>query len=448
MNPSLSDFAVVVVGAGPAGLFAARALAQQGIRVLLLNRDIKPGGLAEYGIYHDKHKIKAGLRQQFNKILEDPLVTYYGNVTVGADGDLTLPELQAMGFHALLVTVGAQGTKWLGLPGEELAGVYHAKDLIYYYNRLPPFSEHQYPIGKRVAIIGMGNTMADLARWATRDLHADEVVIVARRGPAEVKFDKKELSYVAANLDREALVAEVERVRARMEAVGQDPDAALAFILSAGDNAPARTSATRVTFRFLSSPRQILGNAAGATVGLEVDDTELVLRDDGDTKARSIGTTHTLDVDTVIFCIGDKVSDTFGLPVVWNSFVKHPAPRYPVEGIAYEVYDPEAAAPIEGVFVAGWSREASTGQVGLTRKDAQQCVTAMLQYLNTLAAAPPAAPALTALETHLQKLPTPVITYDDLTRLQAAEQREAAQRGQESFKYASNAAMLEAMGLK
>ena len=114
--------------------------------MVLLNRDIKPGGLAEYGIYHDKHKMKEGLRKQFRQILDDPNIEYYGNVTVGRKGDLSLGELRAMGFQAILVTVGAQGTKWLGLPGEDLTGVYHAKDIVYHYNQLPPFSTEKFSI--------------------------------------------------------------------------------------------------------------------------------------------------------------------------------------------------------------------------------------------------------------------------------------------------------------
>ena len=66
---------VAVIGAGPAGLFATRALAAQGCRVVLLNRDVKPGGLAEYGIFLNKYKMKGGLRRQFQKILSDPRVT-------------------------------------------------------------------------------------------------------------------------------------------------------------------------------------------------------------------------------------------------------------------------------------------------------------------------------------------------------------------------------------
>ena len=111
-------YAVAVIGAGPAGLYAARQLAQDGARVALFNRDIKPGGLAEYGIYPDKYKMKNGLRKQFRQILEIPEIEYFGNITVGQDGDLTLADLRTAGFQAVMVTVGAQGTKWLGLPGD------------------------------------------------------------------------------------------------------------------------------------------------------------------------------------------------------------------------------------------------------------------------------------------------------------------------------------------
>ena len=439
---------VAVVGAGPAGLFGANSLVQQGARVVLLNRDIKPGGLAEYGIYYDKIKVKAGLRKQFAKILSSPEVAYYGNVTVDQHGDLTLDELRAMGFDAILATVGAQGTKWLGLPGEDLAGVYHAKDVIYYYNSLPPFSQREFAIGKRVALIGVGNVMADIAHWLIRDVRVDEVIAVARRGPAEVKFNRRELEYVARNLDLDDLDAEIARVAERMQAVGQDPEAAKAFILSALSSRTAEpVSDTRLRFRFLSSPKRILGDENGRVTGLEVDDTALVLREDGVTKAQRLGTQRVLDVDTVIFCIGDKVSETFGLPVEWNEFIKCETPRYPVDGVCYEVYDPGTGAPIDGTFVAGWSRQASTGQVGLARKDARNCVGAMMQYIaeHPSTASPEA--VVTRLEAKLAALGKPVVSKRDWERLAAIEQEEAARRGVADFKFKSNEAMLAAMGL-
>ena len=120
---------VVVIGAGPTGIYAARSLAAAGVKVILLNRDIKPGGLAEYGIYHDKYKMKQGLRKQFRQILDHDNIIYYGNVTVGEDTGLSLGDIRQLGFDSIVVTVGAQGTKRLGLPGEDLSGVYHSKEL-------------------------------------------------------------------------------------------------------------------------------------------------------------------------------------------------------------------------------------------------------------------------------------------------------------------------------
>jgi ferredoxin--NADP+ reductase len=160
---------VAVVGAGPAGLYAARKLVEGGARVLLFNRDIKPGGLAEYGIYWDNYKMKQGLRNQFRQILALPLIDYYGNVTVCCGGNITLEDLLDSGFQSVLVTTGAQGTKWLRLPGENLPGVYHAKNIVFHYNLLPPFSEKKYLVGKRVAVVGAGNVMLDLAHYLIRE---------------------------------------------------------------------------------------------------------------------------------------------------------------------------------------------------------------------------------------------------------------------------------------
>ncbi len=153
-----------------------------------------------------------------------------------------------------------------------------------------------------------------------------------------------------------------------------------------------------------------------------------------------------MDVDTVIFAIGDKVDESFGLPVKWNEFVKNPQPRFPVEGISYEAFDPESGQPLEGIFVAGWSREASTGLVGLARKDGERAARAVEQYLETL---PPGATAGApkALEQRLLELNKPVVRKEDIARLEAIEEAEAERQGLEEFKFASNEEMLEAMGL-
>ncbi len=439
-------YVVAVIGAGPAGLFGARELASQGAHVLLFNRDIKPGGLAEYGIYPSKHKMKEGLRKQFRQILQNPNIDYYGNVIIGGQGDLTLDDIKDAGVQALLVTVGAQGTKWLGLPGEELSkGVYHAKDIVYHYNKLPPFSQENFHIGNRVALVGAGNVMLDIARWLIRDLKVDEVIAVVRRGPAEVKFDKKEMESVASNLDLKGLDEEIARVAPAMEAVGQDIQAAKDFILSALPKAYESVSESRLLFDFLASPVRILGDASGQVQGLEVEETKLIPFN-GDTKARGTGIKRILDVDTVIFCIGDKVDETFGLPVQWNEFVKNPNPSYPVNGISHEVFDAQTGQPIQGIFVAGWSREASAGLVGVARKDGESGAQAMLQYLQIMPALENPTAVADNVNKLLQKISKPIITKANILRLEAVEQSEAERRNLDEFKFGSNEEMLAAIG--
>ncbi len=442
-NPE--KYQVVVIGAGPAGLFAARHLALQDVHVVLLNRDIKPGGLAEYGIYHTKYKMKEGLRKQFRQILELPGIDYFGNVSVGKTSGISLEDLQKMGFQARLVSVGAQGTKWLGLSGEDLQGVYHAKDIVYHYNKLPPQSTHDFRIGKRVAVVGVGNVMMDIAHWLIREKQVDEVVAVARRGPAEVKFSKKEMENIARNLDLDHLDREFERVKPIMLAIGQDLHAARDFILSALPKALEPVTQARFRLDFLASPTRILGDQEGRVCGLEVEDTTLVPQN-GDTKARGLGTKRVIDVDTVIFCIGDRVDDEFGLPVQWNEFVKNPNPVYPINGLSYEAYDPQRGQPVEGVFVAGWSREASSGLVGVARKDGENGATALLQYLKGKTANVNEEQLNQQLQSKLQSLGRPVITKDQVWKLEAFERREAERLGLEDFKFKTNAEMLDIIG--
>lgn len=435
---------VAVVGAGPAGLYASKQLVNAGAHVVIFNRDIKPGGLAEYGIYPDKYKMKEGLRNQFRQILALPQVDYFGNVKVGETGDITLDDLRALGFQAFLVTVGAQGTKWLGLPGENLQGVYHAKDVVYHYNQLPPFSEQRFDIGGRVAVVGAGNVMMDIAHWLIRALKVDEVIAVVRRGPAEVKFDKREFEVIAANVDLHALDAEIARVTPVMRAIGQDPDEAKASILAGLPRAQPKVSDTRFRFEFLTSPTRMLGNAAGHLTDLEVEDNTLVLAN-GDTKAKGLGTKRLLGIDAIIFAIGDRVEEAFGLPVQRNEFAKSPQPRFPVDGISYEAFDPTTNAPVDGVFLAGWARLASTGLVGVARKDGERGAKAVIQYLQTVQ--PLECIDLDALTRRLRYLDKPVVDKRDIKRLEEVEHIEAKTRGLEEWKFATNQEMLEALGL-
>jgi len=280
-------------------------------------------------------------------------VSYFGNLVVGENADLSLQDLRDIGFDAILVTTGAQGTKWLGLPGEDLKGSYHAKDIVYHYNQLPPFSSTDFHIGKKVAIIGVGNVMLDIARYLITDKQVEEVTAIARRGPAEVKFTRKELEYIVKNLDMDDYLKEIDRVTPLMTSLGQDPSESISFIRDAYPNAKETNSNTSFRIKFLASPVRLVGNENDEVEAIELEENTLVLIHDT-LKARGTGNKQIVEVDTVIFAIGDAIDPAFGLPFAGNEFVKNPNPRFPINGTSYESYDPEAQKIIEDVFLAGW----------------------------------------------------------------------------------------------
>ncbi len=434
---------VLVVGAGPAGLFAAQKIASAGHQVVILNRDIKPGGLAEYGIYPQKDKMKAGLRKQFRKILGLPNVHYLGHVSVGAEAAISIGELRELNPAALVFAVGAQGTKKLGLPGEEARGVYSAKDFVYHYNALPPFASQDFSTGKRIAIVGMGNVAVDIARWVLQDdpqRKTEELTIVARRGPFEAKFDEKEFAHIEMHLDRRAFQEELERVKERLTAVGEDiakvPETTFPILAKSYQEARPR-----LLFRFLSSPQSIHADSDGRIDRLRVSENVLVPRDAG-TSAKATDKTTDLEVDTMIFAIGDVVDPKLGLPYGNEVYLTNPDTSDP-KGAAYEVFDKQSGKVLEGMYVVGWARKASEGLVGVARFDAEHGATHILSYLEGLRTRPAASPE--EIRRRLERESLPVVTTEDLIHLARAEEEQARRRGAASFKFADNATMLAAI---
>ena len=157
----------------------------------------------------------------------------------------------------------------------------------------------------------------------------------------------------------------------------------------------------------------------------------------GDTKAKGTGNKRRLDVETVIFAIGDKVDESFGLPTEWNEFVKNPNPRFPIDGTSYE-------SPIEDVFVGGWSRKASSGLVGIARKDGTNASKAVWQYLQTKQ---PVEANTEALSARLKSLGKPLVLKEHVKKLEENELAQAKQLGLEVFRYSHNDEMLKVMGL-
>jgi ferredoxin--NADP+ reductase len=435
---------VFVVGAGPAGMFAAQKLAQAGHETIILNRDIKPGGLAEYGIYPLKDKMKTGLRKQFAKVLALPNIHYFGHVPVGSNAPVTIEDLRGFCPSALVFAVGAQGTKNLGLPGEELRGVYSAKDFVYYYNQLPPFASHDFSVGKRVAIVGMGNVMVDIARWLMVDSPkrcVEEVIVIARRGPLEAKFDEKEFANIQIHLDREAFQDELRRVEPAMKAVGQNVAKVAEETFPALAKSPdQQIIPPRLIFRFLSSPFAVVGGPDGRIARLTVTENILVTRDGG-VAAKATDRTADIDVDTLIFAIGDQHDPSLGLPYAKGGYVTNPQIADPCAH--YQVFNHQIGEVCSGDFVVGWARKPSEGLVGIARHDGEVGAAHVLQFLEN--APPRAAASAEDVARFLQQRGVKSVTKDDLRWLTAAEEKEARERGTGYYFFSDDDAMLAAI---
>jgi ferredoxin--NADP+ reductase len=426
-------------------MFAAQKIAQGGHEVIILNRDIKPGGLAEYGIYPTKDKMKIGLRKQFAKVLSLPNVHYFGHVPVSSQSPVSIADLQQFGPSAIVFAIGAQGTKKLGLPGEEVRGVYAAKDFVYSYNLLPPFTSHDFSTGKRVAIVGMGNVMVDIARWLLIDAPvrtAEEVVVVARRGPFEAKFDKKEFDYIEEFLDRKAFDEELRRIQPQLSTIGQDISklAEETFPVLATPAAEHPQGKARLRFRFLCSPQAIHADAGGRIDKLTVAENVLFERD-GSIACKATEKSADLDVDTMIFAIGDVADPAVGLPYSRDTYVINPDQTDPKRA-AYELFDPQKNQVLDGMYAVGWARKASDGLVGIARHDAEVGAVHVLKYLETARESNFGA---VEIQKFLERKGLQIVTKPDLESLARAEEKEAQKRGILWFKFAEDNAMLDAI---
>ncbi|MBI3595690.1 MAG: FAD-dependent oxidoreductase [Nitrospirae bacterium] len=390
---------IIVIGAGPAGLAVVNNLSKAGHRVVVLNRDIKFGGLAEYGIFPNKHRLRGGLKKGYWDILNRENVDYFGNVTVGKHKDIMISDLNEIGASALVFATGAQGTKTIGVEGDNAMGVYHAKDVVYHYNLLPGFSQRPFDLGQRVAIIGIGDVMVDIAHWLIRYKKVKEVTAIARRGPAERKYNPKEIRAVCDNIDQEDLTQEFSRIRPRLEEVGQNADHLLSGMVEEMTKCEPAGSETKLRFRFLFSPRRVLTDPKNRVRGLELEDTKLEPKGE-DFSAVGLKTYREFACDSVIFAVGDRVDETLGLPFKNGSFLTNPnRTQNEPDDALFQAYDNQTGRILEGVFLAGWARKASEGLVGVAKRDGDWCSEILNRFL---AARAPLEPA--GIEERLQKL--------------------------------------------
>ena len=434
---------IIVVGAGPAGLAVSGTLAKAGHEVIILNRDIKFGGLAEYGIFPAKLKLRGGLKKQYWDLLEQPNVHYLGNVSVGNGKDLTVEDVRELGAAAVVFTVGAQGTKAIGVEGDSAQGVYHAKDVVYHFNRLPGFGDRPFEMGKHVAVIGAGDVMVDIAHWLIRYKKVERVTAIVRRGPVERKYNPKEIRAVCANMDVEGIKKEFERIKDRMAAVGQKADEVFKGLTDEFTKCEPKVSETKMGFQFLASPKRILVGSDNRVRGLEMEDNKLDPKGE-DTVAVGLKQYYEFPCDSVVFAVGDKVDETVGLPYKSGMFVTNPnkTGNDPDDAL-FQAYDEAAGKVVEGVFLAGWARKASEGLVGVAKRDGDWCAEVVERYLEAKTPGNNAKAVLDKLSGVLSSRKSRPVDIKGLRVLEAAErshQGESDCIGE--FKYASNQDMI------
>ncbi|HEU4994890.1 MAG TPA: NAD(P)-dependent oxidoreductase [Gemmatimonadaceae bacterium] len=168
---------VAIVGGGPAGLSCARDLRRFGYGVTVFDERPEPGGLNSFGIA--EYKMRQPLALAEAKMVLDLGVEVRSNVRVGRD--VTMAQLLA-GFDAVFVAVGLGATRRLGIPGEDRAGVSDALAFIEHL-KAHPYSKTR--VGRRVVVVGAGNTAIDAATQARR-LGAERVTLVYRRGAEDM----------------------------------------------------------------------------------------------------------------------------------------------------------------------------------------------------------------------------------------------------------------------
>ena len=243
---------IAVIGAGPAGMSCAYYLANMLYKVTVFDKNPAPGGMLTLGIPNfrlEKDVVNAEI-----DVLREMGIEFKCGVEVGKD--ITLDELRAQGYKGFYLAIGAQKSAPIGVPGEELEGVFGGIDFLREVNL-----GGKPAIGTKCAVIGGGNVAMDVCRTAVR-CGAEDTYIIYRRSQAEMPADEEEIS----------------------EAMAEG-----------------------VKFRFLSAPVEIIGKD-GKVSALKVERMELGEPDEkGRRKPVGTGEYETIEVDSVIGAVGQQV---------------------------------------------------------------------------------------------------------------------------------------------
>jgi ferredoxin--NADP+ reductase len=447
---------IAIIGAGPAGFFAAAALLGQSatpVTVDLFDALPTPFGLVRFGVAPDHAKIKSVTRT-FEKTAADPRFRFLGNVTVGRD--VSREELLSC-YDRVLYTVGAQSDRKLGVEGEELDGSFSATEFVAWYNGHPDFAERTFDLScSAVVIVGVGNVAMDVARIlaktpdelhgtdiaahaleALRESRIRDIYILARRGPAQAKFTNPEVkefgelgSAVPQVIEAELELDEVSQAQADADkTTGRNIETLRSFI-----GRTAEAEQRRVHFRFCLSPTALLGQE-GRLTGVRVEQNALTPNGSGDVSARGTGNHHELEAGLLFRSVGYRGTPLEGLPFDGRNGV------IPNEGGRItQAADDQPASGRE--YVAGWIKRGPSGVIGTNKPCAVESAEALLAD----AASAPAPAATGDIDALLAARGVRVVTFEDWKRLDAAELEDGAAAGRPRVKLASRAAMLARLG--
>ena len=382
---------VAIVGAGPAGFYAAGHLLASDlpVEVDLFDRLPTPFGLVRAGVAPDHPKIKSVVRV-YEKIAAKPGFRFYGGVELGRD--LHRSDLRGR-YHAVLYSIGAATDRRLGIPGEDLLGSDAAVGFVGWYNGHPDHAAREYDLAvRRVVVVGNGNVAIDCARMlalSADDLRAtdtaehaieglasdaiEEIVLLGRRGPVQSAFTNPELLELGELEHADVIVdpADLEldpASQAWLESEDCDKTTRenVRILREYASREPAGRR-KRVVLRFLVSPVEIGGEERVEHVVLERN--RLEARDDGSLAARSTGEREVLECGLVLRAIGYK-----GMPIPEVPFDEA---RGVVPNVAGRVLDGEHH--MTGEYVTGWIRRGPTGVIGTNKKDGQEAAESLLE---------------------------------------------------------------------
>ncbi|HEY8774042.1 MAG TPA: FAD-dependent oxidoreductase [Gaiellaceae bacterium] len=439
---------VAVIGAGPAGFYAAGHLLDSdlAVEVDMIERLPTPWGLVRLGVAPDHPKIKA-VSRAFERIAAQPGFRFLGNVTVGRD--LTHEDLARL-YDAVVYAVGAQTDRRMGIPGEDLSGSWAATEFVAWYNGHPDYQELEFDLsGERVVVVGAGNVAVDVVRMLalspeeirptdTTDAAIEailgsglkEIVLLARRGPAQAAFTTPELKELGELADADVIVdpAELELDPVSEAALEHDTNARrnVEVLREYAAREPAGKKRT-IRLRFAVSPVAILGEER--VEGVEIVRNELVADDAGAVRAVATEERETIPCGIVFRSVGYLGVALPGVPFdERRATIPHRDGR---------ILDPEGKH-VTGLYAAGWIKRGPSGVIGTNKKDASETIELLLEDARAgLLARGDASATAESVEELLASRGVEHVSYAGWEAIDAAEQARGEPQGRPRIKFST-----------